>query len=309
MKNLLLISCLAFGCCSCATILNPSHKAITIHTPGPSKIIIKKDTLHTEANEVSFLVPRSKEPLNLRVLADSTDQYISIPARSSFAYYLNIPYNYGLGMLVDQKNPKRYTYPRRIYLDSSWNRGLKTLPATHQGDVNFQISFPYINSFIIQPFAENRKANTGFWGLGVGMDYYHQDRQYLSLNLRTVSDFFFPIPAPVTYQGGQDFMSSNYLSLSNHHRIQRFDWGYGLSWIENKWGVDFYEDINDPGVPILSRRQRHQALGFEFSGYCFTGPSFHMGLIYRPSFVRLYTDPVFKYEHLISVGLAWKIRM
>ena len=104
-------------------------------------------------------------------------------------------------------------------------------------------------------------------------------------------------------------MRSNYLSLSNHHRIKRFDWGYGLSWIENKWGVDFYEEIFDPGIQLISQRKRHQALGLEFSGYYFTGPSFHMGLIYRPSFVRLYTDPVFKYEHLISVDLAWKIRL
>ena len=175
MKNLLLFSCLAFGCCSCATILNPRYKAMTIYTPGPSKIIIKKDTLNTEANEVHFLVPRSKEPLNLRVIADSSDQALSISAKSSFAYYLNIAYNYGLGMLVDQNNPKRYTYPRRIYLDSNWSRGFKTLPATHRGDINFQISFPYINSFITQPFGEKRKANTGFWGLGAGMDYYGFD--------------------------------------------------------------------------------------------------------------------------------------
>lgn len=310
MKNLLVFSCLFFGCCSCATILNPSHKSMTIYTPGPSKIIIKKDTLNTEANEVHFLVPRSKDPLNLRVIADTSDQSLSIPAKSSFAYYLNLPYNYGLGMLVDQNNPKRYTYPCRIYLDSNGSRDFNTFPVTHRGDINFQISFPYINSFITQPFSENRKASTGFWGLGVGVDYYHQDRQYLSLNVRTVSDFFFPVPAPVTYEGGQEFMSSNYLSLSNHHRIKRFDWGYGLSWIENKWGQDFYEGSPDTlSHPTFSNRQRHQALGLEFSGYYFTGRSFHMGLIYRPSLVRLYTDPIFKYEHLISVDLAWKIRL
>ena len=309
MKNLLLFSCLAFGCCSCATILNPSHKAMTIYTPSPSKIIIKKDTLQTEGNEVHFLVPRSKEPLNLRVIADSSDHSLSIPAKSSFAYFLNIAYNYGLGMLVDQKNPKRYTYPRRIYLDSSGIRGFNTFLVPHRGEINFQISFPYINSFITQPFGENRKTSTGFWGLGAGVDYYHQDRQYLSLNARTVSDFFFPVPAPVTYEGGQDFMSSNYLSLSNHHRVNHFDWGYGLSWIENQWGVDVYEEVFDPGIYLVRQRKRHQALGLEFSGYYFTGSSFHMGLIYRPSFVRLYTDPVLKYEHLISVDLAWKIRL
>lgn len=309
MKNLLFIGCLFFGCCSCATILNPSHKTMTIYTPGPSKIIIKKDTINTEGNEAHFLVSRSKEALNLRVVADSSDQSLSIPAKNSFAYFLNIAYNYGLGMLVDQNNPKRYTYPRRIFVDSAEGRGFKTYPATQRGDFNLQISFPYINSFVIQPADENRKANTGFWGLGVGVDFYHQDRQYLSLNVHAVSDFFLPILAPVPYSSGKDFMSSNYLSLSNHHRVKRFDWGYGLSWIENQWGRDVYEEVFDPGIYLVRQRKRHQALGLELSGYYFTGPSFHMGLIYRPSFVRLYTDPVVKYEHLISVDLAWKIRL
>ncbi|HOY21299.1 MAG TPA: hypothetical protein PLC89_28555 [Haliscomenobacter sp.] len=308
MRSITMIVLLAVGCTSCASILNPRYKSMSVFTQQPSKVIIRSDTLHTEANQVNFLIPRSKDSLKLVIVTDTSRQTFQIASRSSFAYYLNIVYNYGLGMLIDHGSPKRYTYPRRIYLDSNWSRGLKTLPATHQGEVNFQVSFPYINSFITQPVGENRKANTGFWGLGVGVDYYHQDRQYLSLNLHTVSDFFFPVPAPVTYEGGQEFMSSNYLSLSNHHRIKRFDWGYGLSWIENKWGVDYYEDIPDPSI-ALTNRKRHQAMGLEFSGYYFTGPSFHMGLIYRPSFVRLYTDPVFKYEHLISVDLAWKIRL
>lgn len=309
MKNLLLFTCLAFGCCSCATILNPSHKAMTIYTSSPSKIIIRKDTLQTEGNEAHFLVSRSKEALNLRVVADSSDLSLTVKAKNSFAYYLNILYNYGLGMLIDQNNPKRYTYPRRIFVDPAEGGGFKTYPATQRGDLNFQISFPYINSFITQPFGESRKTSTGFWGLGAGVDYYHKDRQYLSLNARTVSDFFLPILAPVSYVSGQDFMSSSYLSLSNHHRIKRFDWGYGLSWIENRWGVDFIEDNPDSSPPTSRNRKRHQALGLEFSGYYFTGRSFHLGLTYRPSFARLYTDPVLKYEHLISVDLAWKIRL
>jgi len=211
MRSITMIVLLAVGCTSCASILNPRYKSMSVFTQQPSKVIIRSDTLHTEANQVNFLIPRSKDSLKLVIVTDTSRQTFQIASRSSFAYYLNIVYNYGLGMLIDHGSPKRYTYPRRIYLDSNWSRGLKTLPATHQGEVNFQVSFPYINSFITQPVGENRKANTGFWGLGVGVDYYHQDRQYLSLNLHTVSDFFFPVPAPVTYEGGQEFMSSNYL--------------------------------------------------------------------------------------------------
>lgn len=312
MKKLLLLLMIGFILSSCATILNPRHKAMSIYTPSPSKIIIRNDTLYTEDNEAHFLVARSKAPLEVKFVAGSVEKAVSIPYRRSFAYYLNIPYTYGLGMFVDQTNPKRFTYPRRIYLDSNWVllNDFNRFPTTRKGDFNFQISFPYINSFITQPLGEPRKSNTGFWGLGVGLDYYHQDRQYLSLNLRTVSDFFLPIPAPIPYQDGDEFMSSNYLSVSNHHRDKRFDWGYGVSWIENKWGQDFYGEATTDSIPTpVINRQRHQALGLLFSGYYFTGRSFHVGLIYRPSFVRLYTTPIYKYEHLISLDLAWKIRL
>lgn len=309
-KPLFLLSCL-FVLNSCATILNPRHKAMTIYTPAPSKIIIRKDTLYTEDNEAHFLVARSKAPLDIQFIADTVQKVVSIPFRRSVAYYLNIPYTYGLGMLVDQTNPKRFTYPRRIYLDSNWAlvNDFSRFPTIRKGDFNFQVSFPYINSFITQPLGEPLKSNTGFWGLGLGLDYYHQNRQYLSLNLRTVSDFFFPLPAPFTYEDGREFMSSNYLSVSNHHRNKRFDWGYGLSWVENKWGQDFYGEATDTiSIPVINR-QRHQALGLMFSGYYFTGRSFHLGLIYRPSFIRLYTTSIYKYEHLISLDLAWKIRL
>ena len=312
MKNILLISCLAFGCSSCASILNPSHRAMTIYTPGPSKIIIKKDTLHTEVNEVHFLVPRSKDTLNLRVITDSSDESFSILAKSSFAYYLNIPYNYGLGMLVDQKNPKRYTYPRRIYLDSTIAGGgvrYQSFPGAQRGEVNVHLSMPYLNSCLQKPTQDGAKAGVGFLGLAFGLDYYHQNNQYLKLGFCTVSDFFSPLPAPVYIEGGRDYLNSAIGYLSNHHRIKRLDWGYGLSLAENKWAVDNYIDDPDSNPPQGSQRKRSVSAGLIFSGHYFTGRSFHIGLQYCPSLWRLYENPGFRYEHVISLDLAWKIRL
>ncbi len=311
MKNLLLISCLAFGFCSCATILNPIDKAMTIYTSGPSKIIIKKDTLHTEANEVHFLVPRTKDPLNLRVVTDSSDQALSVPAKNSFAYYLNIVYNYGLGMLVDQNNPKRFTYPRRIYLDTTakgWVRYQPTLGA-QKGEINVHLSMPFLNAFLQKPTQDGTKSSTGFLGLAFGLDYYHQNDQYLKLGFSTVSDFFSPSPAPFYIEGGRDYLNSAFGYLSNHHRIKRLDWGYGLSLAENRWAFDNYIDDPDSNPPQGSQRKRSVSAGLMFSGHYFTGPSFHIGLQYCPSLWRLYENPGFRYEHVISLDLAWKIRL
>lgn len=306
MKKLWILLSFILVLNSCATILNSRYKAMTIYTHTPAKVIIQKDTIHSEYNEAHFLVPRSKNSLTFQLLIDTVTTTLSIPAKNSFAYYLNIPYNYGLGMFVDQGNPKRFTYPRRVYLDSSWQ--IQTFPLTRKGDFNFQVSLPYINTFLMQPAGRSLASSTGFWGFGLGVDYYHQNQQYLSLNLRAASDFPLPILVPIAYREGDVFTNSNYLSLSNHHRHKRFDWGYGLSWIENKWGQDFYGGTTDTLSTPQFNRERHQALGLNLSAYYFTGRSFHLGLIYRPSFVRLYINPVYKYEHLISLELAWKIR-
>ena len=311
MRNLLFIGCLFFGCCSCATILNPSYKAMTIYTPGPSKIIIKKDTLHTEANEAHFLVRRSMDPLSLRVIADSSNQSLSIPAKNSFAYFLNIAYNYGLGMLVDQNNPKRYTYPRRIYLDTTGKGGVRYQPnlGAKKGEVNVHISMPFLNSFLQKPTQDGTKSSTGFLGLAFGLDYYHHNNQYLKLGFSTVSDFFSPLPAPYYVEGGRDYLNSALGYLSNHHRIKRLDWGYGLSLAENRWGVDNYIDDPDSNPAQGSQRKRSVSAGLMFSGHYFIGPSFHIGLQYFPSFWRLYENHGFRYEHVISLDLAWKIRL
>ncbi|MDX2069885.1 MAG: hypothetical protein SFV55_15760 [Haliscomenobacter sp.] len=284
---------------------------MTIYTPGPSKIILKKDTLHTEANEAHFLVPRSKEALSLRVIADSSDQSLTVNAKNSFAYYLNLAYNFGLGMLVDQNNRKRYTYPRRIYLDSTAISGLRYQPSlgTQKGEVNVHLTMPFLNSFVQKPTQDGSKVGIGLLGLGFGLDYYHQNDQYLKLGFCTVSDFFSPFPAPVYVEGGRDYLNSAFGYLSNHHRIKRLDWGYGIILAENKWTVDNYIDQPDSNPPQISQRKRSVSAGLIFSGHYFTGPSFHMGLQYCPSLWRLYENPGFRYEHVIGVDLAWKIRL
>ncbi|MBK9490620.1 MAG: hypothetical protein IPO07_18925 [Haliscomenobacter sp.] len=311
MRSITMIVLLAVGCTSCASILNPRYKSMSVFTQQPSKVIIRSDTLHTEANQVNFLIPRSKDSLKLVIITDTSRQTFQIASRSSFAYYLNIAYNYGLGMLIDRGSPKRYTYPRRIYLGNNMPGGIafQKLPETQKGEVNLHLSLPYINSFLLKPVGENTKSNTGFLGLAFGVDFYHQNDQYLKLGLGVVSDFLSPLPAPYYVEGGRDYMHSAYGYLSNHHQIKRLDWGYGLSLAENRWGVDYYIDDPDSNPPQVPQRKRSVSAGLMFSGHYFTGRNFHMGLQYRPSLWRLYEDPGFRYEHVISLDLAWKIRL
>jgi hypothetical protein len=280
--------------------------------PGQEKVILREDTLHAKDRQLSFLVPRSKDSLRLMLIGDRMQRNIALAPRNSFAYFLNLYYNLGVGMLVDAKNPKRYSYPRRVYLDSNYaqREGFKSWKQPQRGDFNLQVSFPYLNSFYFQPAGERTKANTGFWGLGLGLDYYHQERQYLSLNLHSLTDAFLPVPAPVTYDEGiYENMVANFVSLSNHHRVKRFDWGYGLAWAEHFWRLDDLTSISESNPPDESRRTYHHSLGAVLSSHYYTGRSFHIGLLYRPSLIRFLPEAAFRYEHSISVNLAWKIRL
>src|SRR6056300_785642 len=133
-----------------------------------------------------------------------------------------------MGMLVVRENPKRFTYPQNIYINSSdtINRYFRYGQANYKGELYLHVSLPHINSFHLVPENEGIKNNTGFWGLTLGLDYFHSKNQFLNLGISGVSDFFVPFPAVVDIIGEYELMSSRYISLSNNHRLRRFKIGY-----------------------------------------------------------------------------------
>ena len=100
---------------SCATIVNHPLTDIRIHTTKPSKIIYKNDTIRTVSNKAVLWVERKNETLSIVAMTDSITKTVEIKPKNSFMYWSNIWTNYGIGMLVDMDNPKRYSYPTNIY--------------------------------------------------------------------------------------------------------------------------------------------------------------------------------------------------
>ena len=296
---------------SCATTMNRSFTAITIHTTQPSKIVIKSDTLKTVDNERKIYVTRSKAPIHIIVLADSLKKEITLNARGSFAWYANIFYNYGLGMLVDRKNPKRYTYPTNLYLNSTdtSKKYSRYRQLYNKGELYLTLSLPYINSFLLKPENETTKSNTGFWGIRAGLDYFHTKNQFLNLSVNALSDFFVPVPAAIDISGEYEIMSSAYLSLSNNHIIRRFSLGYGIAYARNTWELRYAPKLDPPPPTRAPVKKSHYSLGLISSAYYQAGKRFNMGIIYRPGLLRFATGNHFQYEHLISLDLGWKIRL
>ena len=308
---ILVLICALFS--SCATILNKEKTSSTIYSQSAATIIVNQDTVITVNNKTTLVLERSKDPLEITILTDTLMRKVSVNARGSMAYRMNI-YNYGLGLLLDYNNKKRYNYPSKIYLNPQDTiKGYSLFgEANNKGDFFLHVSIPYVNSFLFTPDDETQKVSTGFMGISLGMDYYHSEKQFLSFTGSGVLAFLAPVPAPVHYGGIREHFSSAFISLSNNHKIRRFSSGYGISLANNIWNLRNHGDIQMeiyPPIVVESVLKRNNAIGLLFSTYFQTGQYFNIGLVYRPTFIRLNTirDLRYQYEHLISLDLAWKV--
>lgn len=119
LSYILLMSTIVFS--SCATILNRKSTNIHVVTNIPATISLPAATSKGEVTNSYFAVKRSKMPLTITAFNDTISKTVSVIPGNSFAFWCNLNYfPYGLvGFIVDWKNPKRYTYPRNIYLDLS----------------------------------------------------------------------------------------------------------------------------------------------------------------------------------------------
>jgi hypothetical protein len=295
---------------SCATIFNRSHKDITIYATEPSKIVLGHDTIMTIDNKAILNVARKKQAIKITASTDSLTKNVEVEPKNSVMFWCNL-INYGIGMLVDRKNPKRYTYPQRIYLNSADTIGqyFRYGKANNQGEIYLHVSLPHINSFQLTPENERTKINTGFWGMTLGIDYYHSKNQFINTGISGVSDFFVPVLAAVDISGEYELMSSGYISISNNHRLKRFILGYGLSYTKNTWDLRYYYSFDPPPPTRDPIKKKHDAFGLIFPTYYQFGEYFHVGVVYRPTFYRPHIIDKFKYEHLISIDFAWKIRL
>jgi hypothetical protein len=123
-SNIFLIPLLLL-CCSCATLFNLPEENISFIVNEP--VIINVDKFHsdTTSDNLSLIVARSKKPLKVSVSNSQSTKNYNIKSHSSIAYWLNIyPAPFCIGFLVDMHNPKRYTYPRSIYINTNDSSGI-----------------------------------------------------------------------------------------------------------------------------------------------------------------------------------------
>lgn len=273
----------------------------------------------------TIVIRRSKNDLNIKLVNDSISINYTIESSinpefliGNLAWLSLSPFAY----LVDFTNQKRFYYGRNIYFNATDTTRIIKTPVTefiHEHFVKtysvtpkeffLNVSIPYINSFNFKPENEATKINTGFWGLTLGLDYYHSKKQFCTIGLSTVSDFFVPIPAAIDISGEYESMSSTFLSLSNNHKIGRFSIGYGLTYAKNSWSLKYSDSFDAPPPTREPVKKSNLSIGLVFPIYYQLGRQLNIGVLYRPTFFRPLSKNKFLYEQLVSIDLAFKFKL
>ncbi|MEL6627242.1 MAG: hypothetical protein AAFO96_27135 [Bacteroidota bacterium] len=176
---------------------------------------------------------------------------------------------------------------------------------THKKSWGIHLSLPHINHFHLKPPIEQvRKTNTGFWGVAMGVDYFYSSHSYFTLSGSGNMDFFIPVPASPSIEGKFELMSSVYGSLMHSSVWKRFTWGYGVTYGRNVWSFRNADDITGTQMrePVS---ESYATLGVQTQILYEFKKKIYVGLIYRPTFIRIQASN--QYEHLISMTIGKRI--
>jgi hypothetical protein len=155
LNTLLFLSVLLFN--SCATLLNSEKVKVMITTSEPSKLLVNGDSLNNLETAQYVTLSRSKKPITIIAYNDSNSKIISVKSRNSIAYWLNYYPSVHLwtGLLIDRKNPKRYTYPKLLYID------LKEKKDSYLNYVPLKSTYQYVHMIKTRPTKPFPTVNPG----------------------------------------------------------------------------------------------------------------------------------------------------
>jgi hypothetical protein len=276
---------------------DPSSKIISIATPGSTDSISKKSVKQQD----TWFVKRGETPILITVQLDSITKTVKLKPSSSPAYWLNIYFNWGIGMLVDKNNPKRYAYPANTYLNmKDTTVAISRLMPVQKGAINFSLSLSFINLFYMRSVNERRPFG-GVFGFQAGIDYYYRHNTYLSAGFGAGTDHGI---GEYIGKGYYETGNSLFASIRNNHNIGRFDLGYGLCFLKLGWrNVTFGDTIN------MDQALKNRMVGLSFNtGYRF-GKIFWVGILYQPGLFNVSSAPALDYQHSISFSFIWKLKL
>jgi len=319
---------------SCMTITTYKNYDATFYTDVSNMSVqIKNDTVSTPL-PAKISLERSNKKLNVKVLQnDSVVNNTQINPKLSTGVIVGNLYSWNIpGMIIDITTGRGYSYGQYFIVDSfgkitslkrptedmSKNLHIATIKPHEKGDFNIQLSIPGINLFHLSPKNETTRNLGGFFGLGIGAEYFYKKNKSLQLRGDMIIDYPVPVPMGIDWDESEPRESCDAynINLTDNFYIKRFQLGYGLNYAKNTWFYSGYyknlpEIIIDENYKqewIEGKTKTNMMLGLALNSYYRFTSHFYMGVIYRPSFFEL-SNPKFKYEHSISFDFLWKIHL
>lgn len=311
---------IALSLSSCATVLRKQQQTLYVNCSDQDADILVGEMDSVYNVPFYLTVKRSKEDLVFYVLREgqTAETFYLQPALSNEFLFLNLFAIQGapIAYTIDLTNPRRFDYGDFVFLNLNdttrvlltpkaqkrrryWNEEFKR----RKGAFDLHLSLPYVNGFNSRPEGQSIKVNTGFWGLGFGLNYYYHPSRYIHLSLAGAVDIAYPFPMTVTPDDVRESLGSITAQGSHFFQIKRIELGAGICFVRNSW---YYTNELDPDEPISFSR-RHNAVGAVFSAFHRVGRNFSMGFVYRPTFWQVHPEVSQKYEHLISFEFRWNV--
>jgi hypothetical protein len=219
----------------------------------------------------------------------------------------------GIGYIIDWKNPKRYTYPKTIFVDLEHDKPYttsvsKTWLKPEKNLLNFKISIPEGNHLYLNK--GYGYGNTfGFLGISTGFEYYFSNKYCINMDVGGLMDFMAPVPAPVDHWGNYNQSYATYGDIQIGSDYKRLHYDVGLQFTR----TSFYErktvELFPDYIDTLRYSKSQNNMGLALSTYYRITKGFNIGLNYYPSFIVIGNgDTKFHYSHLIFLELSFKIK-
>jgi hypothetical protein len=324
MKKYILLLIVSLLMSSCATIFSKKEQYIQVASNSTNATV--------NVNDIDYVLPakikveRSKKDLKLLFSNDSLEKELTLKARMNSKFIVgNLFFCPPLSYIVDCTNDKRFGYKKTVYIkvkDSSARfssipfdkRIANSFEPSLDSDTNnlkFHFSLPWMNGFSYSLSNGKRVNSFGFLGVSGGLDYFYNKNNFVSIRTDAITNFFLPIPAPVSRDEGEytDVYSINF-SVLNSTKLNKFVYGYGLNYASNHWkkSILLYDQLTDTYLKEI-KKSVNQNIGLNLNGYFQMTDHFYLGLVYKPSFITFDSNPKFNYDHTISLDLAWKINL
>lgn len=306
---------------SCSTLfVNKNHEVYISSNPSMSQIQLKDSVYDLP---LYLNIERSKEDLYVKLIADTlTKNYIMKPSLTSSFLYGNLAWNFvcPAAYLIDSYSPKKFYYGKYIYLDlydtitiiehkpsKIYSDYFSNVKETNPGHINLNFTFPLINNFYVYPENEPLKSKTGSLGISLGLDYFYKKRKFINFSASAVMDVS-TIAEQLDYVDEESLRSLSF-NLTDNFKPGRFSFGYGINYSIHSWYHSYYDQIETPSPIHNSETKTKQSIGLTVNGYHRIWKNLHVGIEYRPTFINVSPELNFKYEHVLSFGMAFRIRI